>query len=98
MPRKPETRLVRGAGDNAPDQPVDGKKLLGFIKEIETISSHRDQLSQEISEIFANGKAIGYSNKMMRIIIRERKMDETKRREEAELLDLYRRAVGLENG
>ena len=93
-----ETRIVRGAGDNSPEKPVDGERLLEIVENIEKLANKKAQINQQISEVFADSKAIGYDGRTLRTIIRERKMDEAKRKEEAELLDIYRRAVGLENG
>ena len=92
-----ETHRVVSADDNAPDKPVDGERLLEIVEIIEKLAVKKSQISQQISEVFADSKAIGYDGRTLRTIIRERKMDEAKRKEEAELLDIYRRAVGLEN-
>jgi hypothetical protein len=50
---------------------------------------------EDIKEIYAEAKAVGFDNKIMRKIVQLRKMETDKRREEEELLDLYKSAIGL---
>lgn len=88
------TTNVRGLGDNS-DQEIEGKKLLGFIGHIEKLNAKKDQVLQEIREIYADAKAVGYDGRTIRAIIRERKMEPEKRKEQRDLLDLYKVAIGM---
>lgn len=90
-----ETRIVRGMGDNASDKPIDGKKLKGFIEGLEKLDKKKDQVLQEISEVYADARAIGYDGKKIRKIIRERKDGPEKVKADAEMLMLYKRAIGM---
>lgn len=93
--KKPDTKIVRGAGDNDPEKPIDGDRLLGFVESIEKINKKKDQILQELRETYADAKAIGYSGKTIRRIVREKKMEPEKRKEDQDLYDLYRAALGL---
>jgi uncharacterized protein (UPF0335 family) len=53
-------------------------------------------LTEDIKEIYAEAKSNGFDSKTMRKLVRLRKMDTEKRREEEELLELYKSAIGLE--
>ena len=50
---------------------------------------------EDIKEVYGEAKSTGFETKIMRRIIKLRKMDPEKRREEDELLNLYSSAVGL---
>lgn len=90
------------AGIKAPPQPpeapadVSGKRLKSFIERIERLNAEQDTLAEDIKEVFAESKGVGFDPKIMRKLIRLRAMDSQTRREESELLDLYSSAVGLE--
>ena len=71
-------------------------RLRSFIERVERLESEKSELAEDIKEIYAEAKAVGYDPKIMRKIVRMRKMDVEKRREEEALLDVYRLAVGLD--
>ena len=47
-------------------------------------------------EVYAEAKADGFDAKVMRQVVRLRKMDSHDRQEQEAVLDLYKRALGLE--
>jgi uncharacterized protein (UPF0335 family) len=73
---------------------VDGGHLKAFIERIERLEEEKAALGDDIKAVYAEAKSNGYDPKIMRKIVRLRKMDETKRREEEEILDLYLAALG----
>lgn len=75
---------------------VAGKRLKSFIERIERLEEEKAALAEDIKEVFAEAKGTGFDVKTMRKLIRLRKMDAEKRREEDELLSLYKAAIGLE--
>lgn len=75
---------------------VSGKRLKAFIERIERLEEEKTALAEDIKEIYAEAKGTGFDSKTMRKLIRLRKMDSEKRREEDELLALYKSAIGLE--
>jgi uncharacterized protein (UPF0335 family) len=91
--KKGETTEVRGAGDNNPEEPVSGEKLLGFISHLEKLDKKKDQVLQEIREVYASAKAVGYDGKIIRRLIKERKMEPEKLKEQLDLFDLYASAI-----
>ncbi len=52
----------------------------------------------DIREIYAEGKAAGFDVRIMRRVIRLRKMEKADRDEQETLLDLYLRAIGMDDG
>ncbi len=81
-----ETRDVGG---------VAGDRLRSFIERIERLEEEKSHLAEDIKEVYAEAKGVGYDAKTMRKVIALRKMDTEKRRESEELLDLYKTAVGM---
>lgn len=75
---------------------VSGQRLKAFIERIERLEAEKAALAEDVKDIFAESKAVGFDTKTMRKVIRLRKMDKEKRQEEEELLELYKSAIGLE--
>lgn len=71
-------------------------RLRSFIERIERLEEEKAALSGDIREVYAEAKGTGFDTKIMRQIVRLRKMDESSRQEQDELLELYRRAIGME--
>lgn len=71
-------------------------RLKSFIERIERLEEEKAALTADIREVYAEAKATGFDTKIMRQVVKLRKMDRNDRQEQEELLDLYKRAVGLE--
>jgi uncharacterized protein (UPF0335 family) len=75
---------------------VAGKRLKSFLDRIERLEEEKKSLADDIKDIYAEAKGVGFDVKTMRKILKLRKMETDKRREEEELLELYKAAIGLE--
>ena len=75
---------------------VAGKRLLSFFDRIERLEEEKWALSEDIKEIYAEAKAAGFEVKIMRRVMKLRKMEIEKRREEDQLIELYMSAIGME--
>lgn len=75
---------------------VSGERLKSFIERIERLEEEKSGLGDDIKDIYAEAKGVGFDTKIIRKVIRLRKMDSEKRREEQEILELYCSAVQLE--
>ncbi len=75
---------------------VAGKRLKAIIEKVERLEEEKTALAEDIKDILGEAKATGFDVKTIRKLIRLRKMDTEKRREEDELLELYKAAIGLE--
>lgn len=75
---------------------IAGKRLKAFIERVERLEQEKSELADDIKDVYAEAKGVGFDTKTIRKIIRLRKMDVEKRREEDELLELYKTAIGLE--
>jgi uncharacterized protein (UPF0335 family) len=70
-------------------------RLRLLIERIERLEEEKKGISDDIGDVYAEGKAAGYDTKMMRMIIRLRKMKPDDRKEMELLLDTYKAALGL---
>ena len=75
---------------------VSGQRLKAFIERIERLEEEKTGLAEDIKDIYAESKAVGFDSKTIRKVIRLRKMDTEKRHEEEQMLELYKSAIGLE--
>ena len=76
------------------DSGVSGDRLRSFIKRIEKLEEDKKSVSEDLKDVYAEAKAVGFDSKIIRQIVRLRKMDNEKRREMEELLELYLSAIG----
>lgn len=75
---------------------VAGKRLKSFIERVERLEEEKKALAEDIKDVLAEAKSAGFDVKIIRKIIRLRKIEIEKRREEDELLELYKSAIGME--
>ncbi len=74
---------------------VAGARLKAFIERIERLEEEKTAIATDIKDIYAEAKGVGFDVKAIRKLIRMRKMDEQKRREEEEILEVYKAALGI---
>ena len=70
-------------------------RLRSFIERVERLEEEKDSLTADIREVFAEAKGVGFDTKIMRQIIRLRRMEQHDRREQEEMLELYKQALGM---
>ena len=75
---------------------VAADRLRAFVQRIERLEEEKAALAADIREVYAEAKGTGFDSKVMRQIVRLRKMDSSDRQEQEALLEVYRRAIGLE--
>ncbi|HEY9163414.1 MAG TPA: DUF2312 domain-containing protein [Magnetovibrio sp.] len=70
-------------------------RLRSFVERIERLEEEKAALAADIREVYSEAKGTGYDVKILRQIIRLRKMDVSDRQEQEEILDVYKRALGM---
>lgn len=70
-------------------------RLLTFFQRIERLQAEKDALTEDMREVYAEAKGEGFNTKIMRAIVRLRKLSSHERAEQDELIDTYRKAIGL---
>jgi uncharacterized protein (UPF0335 family) len=86
--------MAASIGDNS--GAVDAPKLRGFVERAERLIDERSTINEDIKEVLAEAKAVGFDVKTIRKAIKLRAMDQAKRAEEEALLELYCAALGVE--
>lgn len=81
---------LTGLGDNS------AKRLISIIERLERLEADKKEVMEDAKEVLAEAKSAGYDTKTIKKIIKLRAMDADNRREEEEILELYKAAVGLE--
>lgn len=70
-------------------------RLRLLIERIERLEEEKQGIADDIRDVYAEAKAVGYDAKIMRQIVRLRKMQPDDRREMESILDLYKAALGM---
>jgi uncharacterized protein (UPF0335 family) len=81
--------MADGSGAIAP------AKLKSFVERIERLEGEKAELAEDIREVYGEAKSEGFDTKIMRQVIRLRKLEIQERREQDELIDTYRKALGM---
>lgn len=66
-----------------------------LIERIETLEETKQGVSDDIRDVYSEGKAVGYDAKIMRQIVRLRKMEAHDRQEMDAILETYRAALNV---
>ena len=74
---------------------IAGDRLRSLIERIERLEEERKGLGSDIKDIYAESKSAGFDVKVMRQLIRIRKQEPGDVETEEQLLDVYRRALGM---
>src|SRR6185437_8584616 len=74
---------------------IAGERLKSFIERVERLEEEKRALAEDIKEVYAEAKGVGFDVKIMRQIVKIRKMDQDDLDEQETLLDVYKRALGM---
>lgn len=80
--------------DNSASNPVSGERLRSFLSRIEKLEEDACAVREDIKDVYAEVKSVGFDVKIVRQIIRLRKMNPSDRREQEQLLELYLSSIG----
>ncbi len=83
-----------GVGHNS-DAAIEDQRLLLLIQRYETIDEERKGIMDDLKDVVAEARSVGYDPKIFRQVIKIRKMNPDDRREQELLLDTYLTALGL---
>ena len=75
---------------------VEVPKLRSYIERIERLEEDKAGVASDIKDVFAEAKSNGFDIKAMRGVIKLRKMKSNERTEAEYMLDLYKRALGMD--
>lgn len=70
-------------------------RLRLLIERVERLEEEKKGIADDIRDVYAEAKAVGYDSKIMRQIVRLRKMKPDDRAEMEAILDTYKAALGM---
>lgn len=70
------------------------EKLRQTVMRIERLEEEKKEVAEQIKEVYAEAKSMGFDVKALRQAIRLRKIDAQEREEQEMILDLYLGALG----
>ena len=82
---------MSGIGDNSGDQ-----RLRLLIERIERLAEEKQGIADDIKDVYTEAKAVGYTPKIIREIVKFRKMKPDDLAERNALLQTYASALGLD--
>lgn len=69
-------------------------QLKSIVERIEHLSAEKDEISEQVKEVFSEAKGSGFDVAVLRKVIARRKKDRARVQEEEAILDLYLVALG----
>ena len=70
-------------------------RLRLLIERVERLEEEKKGIADDIRDVYAEAKAVGYDAKIMRKVVALRKMTPDDRREMEMMMDTYKAALGL---
>jgi len=70
-------------------------RLRLLIERIERLEEEKKGIAEDIRDVYAEAKAVGYDTKIMREVIKLRKLRPDARSEQETILDTYKAALGM---
>ena len=75
---------------------IQGDRLKSFIERIERLTEEKEAFASDIKDVKAEAKGSGFNVPIINAIIKLRKLDSADIAEQETLMDLYRRALGMD--
>jgi uncharacterized protein (UPF0335 family) len=82
---------TEGHNSNATDD-----RLRLLIERVERLEEEKKGIADDIRDVYAEAKAVGYDAKIMREVVKLRRMNPDDRAERGAILDAYRCALGID--
>lgn len=78
------------------DTNASDKRLLSIVERIERVLEEKQAIFDDIKDIYSEAKGVGYDVPTIKSLIKIRKKNSEKRREEQSLLETYAAAIQLD--
>ncbi len=91
------TQRFIASGDSVAPQsltPTTQEKLKQFVDRIERLEKEKRDLAEDLKDVYADAKALGFDGKALRATIKIRAQDRREREEQEAIVELYLAAVG----
>lgn len=71
-------------------------RLRLLIERVERLEEEKKGIGDDIKDVYAEAKAVGYDTKIMRKMVKIRKQRQDERKQEEMLVETYKAALGIE--
>jgi uncharacterized protein (UPF0335 family) len=85
-----------GSPAQDPKVSIAAEALQQYVARIERLEEEKKAMSADIKQIYQEAKSTGFDIKILRKVISIRKVAEHDRKEQEEILELYKRALGMD--
>lgn len=75
---------------------IAAEHLQSFVDRIQRLEEEKKDLTSDIKQVFDESRAMGFDVKILRKLIALLRLPEHERKEQEEILELYKRAVGAQ--
>jgi len=75
---------------------ISADRLRSFVKRIEKLEEDKTAVGEDLKEVYSSAKSAGFDTRIIRKLVSLRRVEIDKRREQEELLELYKSAMGME--
>lgn len=75
---------------------IAAEALQQYVSRIERLEDEKKALSEDVKQVYAEAKSTGFDIKILRKIISLRRVEDHDRKEQEELIEIYKRALGME--
>lgn len=82
-------------GHNSGAQPFAADQLRQYVERVERLMEERKGIGDDIRDVIAEAKAVGYDGKTIRAVVKLRAQEKHVREEQEALLETYKDALGL---
>lgn len=76
-------------------KPEVGERLRLLIERVERLEEEKKGTTDDIKDVYAEAKAVGFDPKIMRAIVRLRKLNADDRKEQEAILATYMESLGM---
>lgn len=95
MQYTPEPSVETPEQQQTPAMTPTGQRLRAYIDRIERLEASKQEIMDDIKEVYAEAKGDGFDVKTMRKIVALRKKDSAQVAEEEAILETYKSALGM---
>lgn len=71
------------------------RELEALIQRVERLNEEKDEIAEDIKQVYAEAKITGFDVRAMRKVVAERKLDTAERKERRAVFDTYAAALNL---
>lgn len=75
---------------------IAAEALKQYVERIERLEEEKKALSEDLKQVYGEAKSTGFDVKILRKVISIRRMASHDRKEQEELLELYKSALGMD--